>query len=371
MMWSRQGCLQRPSPKTGKDCLRRDFMPCGVEIRGIGGTGIAAAEWRIMQACSRLTDLFWRCLDAVCWHPEVRVRYRALLYWLSPLLLVNHRYRTKVGRLPNLKHPATFDEKLLWLMLYWRHPLKTQCGDKYTLRSYVEPRGWGHHLPKLLGVYEHSREIDFDTLPERFVLKCTHGCKFNIICKDKAALDRNEARRKLDAWMATDISQVAGEIHYAAMKPRIICEEFHEGHSGDLPVDYKVYCFGGKAYCTLVCHARGLRKRPLLDFYDLEWKKLSYNKESVRAERNIPKPAGFDEMVVAAEALSKPFPFVRMDYYSIQGRVVLGEMTFTPCACMDLGYTEQGQRELGALITLPPRLPATRISRWLCKQRGQ
>jgi hypothetical protein len=304
-------------------------------------------------------------------HPSVRARYRALLYWLSPLLLVNHRYRTKVGWVPNLKTPGTFNEKLLWLMLYWRHPLKTQCGDKYTLRSYVEQHGWGHLLPELLGVYGHSREIDFDALPAKFVLKCTHGSQFNIICKDSGALDRNEARRKLDKWMETDISKIAGEVHYADMKPRIICEQFLDDLSGDLPVDYKVYCFGGKAHCTLVCNARGLRKRPLLDFYDLEWKKLPYNKESVRADRNIPKPAGFDEMVVAAEALSKPFPFVRMDFYSIQGRVVLGEMTFTPRAGMNLDYTEQGQRELGALITLPPRLPATRIGRWLCKQRGQ
>ena len=312
-----------------------------------------------MRCLSQFTCALERRLAAATENPAICAQYRAFLCRISPRLLVNHRYQTKLGRVPDLKNPVTFDEKLLWLMLYWRHPLKTLCGDKYTLRSYVEQHGWGHLLPKLLGVYGHSREIDFEILPGRFVLKCTHGNKFNIICQDKARLDRRDACRQLDRWLATDISKIAGEIHYAAMKPRIICEEFLDDRSGGQPVDYKLYCFGGKVHCTLVCTRRGELKKPRSDFYDLEWKtRLPYDNSNMPPEREIPKPAGYGEMMAAAEALSKPFPFVRMDFYSIQGRAVLGEMTFTPCACMDLDYTDLAQQQLGDLITLPPRFPS-------------
>lgn len=285
--------------------------------------------------------------------------HEAFLYRLSPVLFAKHRYKKMIGRPLNLKTPETFDEKLLWLMLYWRHPLKTQCADKYAMRSYVQQHGWGHVLPELLGVYEHSSEIEFDALPERFVLKCTHGCGFNIICKDKAALDRVEAKHKLDAWMKVDMSKLAGEIHYASMKPRIICEPFFDDLAGELPCDYKVYCFDGKAHCTLVCQGRGSLSRTAFDLYDRDWKtKLPYSKSSLLADRNVPKPEAYGEIITAAEALSKPFPFVRMDFYSIQDKAVLGEMTFTPAGCIDTGYTELAQRELGALIALPPPLPS-------------
>jgi len=288
--------------------------------------------------------------------------YRTLLFRLSPVLLAKHRYRRILGRSPNFRNPQTFDEKLLWLMLYWQHPLKTQCGDKYTMRTYVQHRGWGHVLTKLLGVYENSDEIDFDTLPNKFVLKCTHGCGFNIICKDKAALDRHESRRKLDLWMASNISRIAGEEHYDSMKPRIICEEYLDDLVSKVPIDYKVYCFGGKAHCTLVCQERTLlNDQAIFDIYDREWNtKLPYSKSSLQANRKIPKPDAYEEIIDAAEVLAKPFPFVRMDFYSIQGRAVLGEMTFTPMGCIDPDYTDTAQQELGALILLPPPLPRRR-----------
>lgn len=281
-------------------------------------------------------------------------KFRACLYTLSPALLAKYSFLKVRGRLPNLKKPQSFDEKLQWLMLYWRHPLKTQCADKYAMRSYVEEHGLGHILPELLGVYEKSSEINFATLPERFVLKCTHGCGFNIICKSKNDLDWEDAKRKLDSWMKTDISKVCGEIHYAQMKPRIICECYLDDLSGGVPNDYKVYCFDGKAHCTMVCTERGEGERAKFDIYDRMWgEKLPYSKSSLHADRSIPKPEAFEEIIDAAERLSKPFPFVRMDFYSIKGKTLIGEMTFTPNGCIDTGYTDLAQRELGKLIKLP------------------
>jgi len=281
---------------------------------------------------------------------------RLILYNLSPVLLYKILFRRSKGRWPNLKKPRTFDEKLGWLMLYWRHPLKVKCADKYAVRSYVKEHGLEHMLPELLGVYEKSNEIDFDTLPERFVLKCTHGSKMNIICRNKRLLGLEEIKRKLDKWMKMDISKLAGEVHYALIKPRIICESYLDDLTGDLPCDYKVYCINGKAHCIMACTDRGSYGHAKFDFYDREWKnKLPYSKSSLLAKREIPKPEAYEEMIEAAEKLSKPFPFVRVDFYSINGKAIFGEMTFTPSNCIDMGYTEVAQNILGEMIKLPEK----------------
>ena len=156
-------------------------------------------------------------------------------------------------------------------MLFWRHRLKTRCADKYAMRSYVEEHGLGDLLPELLGVYESSAEIEFETLPDSFVLKCTHGSGCNIICGAKSALDCSEAQRRLDQWMRRDYSKVGGEIHYSLIKPRIIAESFLDDGTGAAPSDYKIYCFGGIAYCTMACTERATGK-PKFDFYDRAWR---------------------------------------------------------------------------------------------------
>jgi hypothetical protein len=284
--------------------------------------------------------------------------YRSLLCSMSPAWLVRHRYKLKMGKRLDLKSPTTFDEKLLWLMLHWKDPAKTRCADKYAVRSYVEEKGLGRLLARLLGVYERSTDIDYDALPDRFALKCNHGWGCNVICSDKSRLDRNETCRRLDKWLRTDFSRLTGEIHYAAIKPRIICEEFLGDGTGVVPIDYKIYCFHGRAHCTMVCTGRGLATGTKFDFYNRDWTaKLPYSRSSLLAQRSIAKPEGYDDMLLAAELLSAPFPFVRMDFYSVGGRVVFGEMTFTPDACVDTGYTDIAQRELGTLITLPEELP--------------
>jgi hypothetical protein len=286
--------------------------------------------------------------------------YAQILLNHFPQLYAQYRYKYTYGKKANLRNPATFDEKLLWLMLYWRHPLKTTCGDKYTLRSYVEKNGYSHVLPKLLGVYSHSSEIDFNLLPSKFVLKCSHGCSFNIFCSDKQTLDIKTTREKLDKWMAIDYSKNVGELHYADMKPMIICEEYLDELAGELPNDYKVYCFNGKAHCTMVAQGRdenGLTEK--FDIYNLAWDAKPpyyYSDADDDIERHIPKPEAYDEMIRVAEALSKPFPYVRMDFYSINGRAILGEMTFTPSGCIQKHYTPVAQKILGSLIELPPKI---------------
>lgn len=291
----------------------------------------------------------------------LRARSKAILYRLSPVLLAILRFRAVRGRWPNLEEPESFDEKLLWLMLFWRDPLKARCGDKYGLRGYVEEHDLGHLLPSLIGVYTSSSEIDFTSLPDRFVLKCTHGCKMNVLCRDKGSLDIEATKRKLEAWIKVDYGAAYGEVHYSKMVPRIICEVFLDGSKSELPSDYKVYCFSGKAHCTLACTERQPNGSAKYDFYDRAWRnKLSYGKSSLLSNRNISKPQSYDEMIDAAERLSKPFPFVRVDFYDIGGRAVIGEMTFTPAGCIDPGYTDAAQAELGRLVVLPP--PRSRLA---------
>lgn len=289
-----------------------------------------------------------------------QLRYSQFLLNNFPQLYAQYRYKRTYGTKADLRNPATFDEKLLWLMLFWRHPLKTECGDKYTLRAYVEKQGYGHVLPELLGVYNSSSEIDVNALPSKFVLKCTHGCGFNIICDDKQKLNINETRQKLDKWMKTDYSKSFGELHYASMKPRIISEQFLDDLASDRPNDYKVYCFNGKAHCTMVAQGRDENGRTeKYDIYDLDWnEKASYYNSVSQADidRHVPKPEAYDEMIAVAEALSKPFPYVRMDFYNINGKAVLGEMTFTPAGCIQKHYTPLAQNILGSLIKLPPKM---------------
>jgi hypothetical protein len=171
-------------------------------------------------------------------------------------------------------------------------------------------------------------------------------------------MDAGEAKKNLDAWLKADFSKAYGEIHYARIKPRILCEAYLGGRNGNLPDDYKVFCFHGKAHFTMVCTERKLNGYgATYEYYDREWgHKLPYSKSATHTDRMLPRPEAYDEMIHAADILSKPFPFVRMDFYCINGNAIIGEMTFTPAGCIDTGYTDAAQRSMGEWIKLPERL---------------
>ena len=225
------------------------------------------------------------------------------------------------------------------------------------MRAYAKQQGMEHLLPKVFCIYESVDAIDFSALPDRFVLKCTHGFKCNSFCRSKREYNVLGARHDLSRWMKTDYSLEEGEVHYAGMQPRVICEEFLEEPGHELPRDYKVFCFDGRAYCTMACQQREPNGKPRLDFYDLGWTAaLPYAAPDIKASQWIPKPAAYEEIIEAAERLAQPFPFVRIDFYSINGKAVLGEMTFTPGGCVSATYlTMAAQRELGSLLSLPQK----------------
>jgi hypothetical protein len=286
-----------------------------------------------------------------------------LLYRRSPVLLARCRYRSRIKRRLDLANPVRLDEKLVWLMLNWHDPLKTTCTDKLGMRAYVADRGYAELLSELYGVYERSSQIDFDSLPDSFVLKCNHGSRFNIVCPDKCKLDVESARLKLDRWLKQDFSLQCGELHYSGIEPRILCERYLGDSAGNLPRDYKLHCFHGRVEFTMVCSGRRLDGRAgWYDYYDRPWKKkLAFSKSGIHLERHVPEPASYSVMLKAAEALSSTFPYVRMDFFEINGAPILGEMTFTPAACTDSGYTDVAQT-MGALLTLPRGASATKSS---------
>jgi hypothetical protein len=281
--------------------------------------------------------------------------FHSLIYRISPVLVARHRYRLELGRRLPLDHPKTYDEKLMWLMLYWRHPLKSQCADKFGMRDYLKAHGYGHLLVDLLGTYENAADIDFASLPDRFVLKCTHGCGFNLFFHSKKDLDAVKVRRQLNRWLKQNYARRNGEVHYEDIHPRIVCEPFLDDGRGCAPIDYKMHCIHGKVVFTTVCAGRGPDGHgATYDHYDRDWQtQNAISKFGPSADRWHPQPLRYADMLEAAEALSAPFPFVRMDFYCVGDRILLGEMTFTPAGCLDPDLTDEAQIALGDLIQLP------------------
>jgi hypothetical protein len=279
--------------------------------------------------------------------------YFSILYATSPILACKYIYRHNMGKFLNLKNPKDFNEKLQWLNLYWQNPLVVKCTDKYEVREYAAKSGCEKILNKIYGVYDKTSEINWEKLPKKFALKCTHGCGFNIICDDKDKLDKDQTLEQLDKWLKIRIDKYLGEIHYSKIKPRIICEQYLETEAGLVPIDYKVYCFNGKPELVMVCTERITNLK--FHFVDLNWEKMNIGSETFNND-NIPiKPECFDEMIKYAEILSKPFPFVRIDFYNYNRKPILGEMTFTPGACMSDYYNETGLQLLGEMLKLPAK----------------
>lgn len=276
-----------------------------------------------------------------------------LLVRSFPVLANKYIYLTVTGKKLNLKDPKDFNEKLQWLNLYWQHPLLTKCADKFEVREYVKNCGCGDSLNELYGVYEDAARLEWNRFPEKFVLKCTHGCGFNIICDGKEKPDIQRETAKLRKWLKVDYSLHAGEFHYSKIKPRIICERYLETDSGFLPDDYKIYCFNGTAKVILVCTDRTTGVK--FAYMDPEWNRMDLGREKYNTEKIPARPNSMDIMIKYAEILSKPFPFVRVDFYEYRGKPVFGEMTFTPGKGAAVCYREEGLKKLGDMLELPDK----------------
>ncbi len=269
---------------------------------------------------------------------------------INPVLGSKLFYYTKFKKRLRLDNPISFNEKLMYIKLfnYNNNRLVWECSDKYRVRDYALKHGLkDKNLTKIISVFKDVDEIDFKKLPNKFALKCSHGCGFNIICTDINKLDQEIVKKQLKKWLKTKFGYETAEVHYNHVKPVIICEEFIENKDNKYPVDYKLYCFHGKVEVVLVCKDR--EKEYTTHFYDKDWNKiiLRDNQEN----NDIEKPKSFMEMINYAEELSKEFPFVRVDFYEMNNTPILGEMTFTPAACVG-NYTEEGDKYLSSFLKI-------------------
>ena len=285
--------------------------------------------------------------------------FKQTLTKISPKLNTRVIYLMKFKRPIKLKHPITLDEKIQWLKFntYYKNPLVTQCADKYAVRQYVEQCGCGEILNELYGVYDRIEDIPWETLPNQFVIKWNFGCGQNLIVFDKNILDITETCKRLREWYKTKDTfyLTYSEMQYRGIPPKLVCERLIETESGSLPVDYKLYCFNGFAHCVLVCIGRDTSGHGTkYYFFDRNWNLLRYNKTGKDAPLGftIPKPQGVDLLFEYADKLSKPFPFVRADFYLEKANVIFGELTFTPCGGFDVNRLPEAQSLFGKMVKI-------------------
>ncbi|MBQ6249941.1 MAG: glycosyltransferase [Oscillospiraceae bacterium] len=265
-------------------------------------------------------------------------------------------YKRVTGDELDLDNPKTCNEKLQWLKLYDATPLKTRLADKYLVRDWVKEKIGEEYLIPLLGVWDSFDEIDFDKLPNQFALKANHGSAWNIIVKDKATFDRAEAKKKFDTWMHQNFAFRWGmELHYMNIPPKIIAEQYMENL--DQLIDYKVWCSDGKARFIWVDTDRFTAHKRTL--FTLDWERLpiTMGDHYPMDTRDIPKPVNLEKMIRFAELMCQDFCQVRVDFYEVDGKLYFGEMTFTSTSGTDRTNPRSFERELGDLITLPPKSP--------------
>ena len=279
---------------------------------------------------------------------------RGYLNWMPDAMYLKLCYRSAFHRKLDLSNPKTYNEKLQWMKLYDRNPLYRTLVDKYVVREYVAKHvGEEYLIPQVGGPWSSPDEIDFDALPEQFVLKCSHGSTTNIICKDKRKLDVEAARAKLKKWLGMSWYWYGREWPYKDMKPCIYAEKYMEDEEVGELRDYKFFCFGGKSHYVLVSTNRGSGKHTCGDFFDMDYCHMPFHKKHPNAEVLPAKPRNFEEMRDLAEKMSKDLPAVRIDLYDVNGRIYFGEYTFYSASGFGPFQPEEWDEKLGALIPLP------------------
>lgn len=262
---------------------------------------------------------------------------------------VQEMYYEKLGKRLDWNYLSTYNEKIQWIKIHGITPMMTKLTDKYAVREWVKVKIGEKYLIPLIGVWDKFDDIDVEVLPERFALKCTHGCAWNEIVRDKRIWDIAEAKKKFERWMGINFAfKGALQMQYRDIVPHIIAEEYLENADGDL-YDYKFWCMGGKVEFIMFLseRANGLK----MNNYDRDWNLLPFTYNYPNSEKIIPRPEQLDKMIEIAERLAKGFPHVRVDLYQLNnGEIKFGEMTFTSCNGMCKWNTEDIDYTLGNLL---------------------
>jgi hypothetical protein len=261
-------------------------------------------------------------------------------------------FLASTGEELDLKEPKTFNQKIQWLKVYDSTPEKTLLADKYLVRGWIEKTIGAQYLVPLLGVWDNFDDIDFSKLPTKFALKCNHGSHWNIIVNDIKSFDKEKAKKKFDYWMSLNYAFIEGfEMHYKDIPPKIIAEEYMENSNGEM-YDYKFFCFSGKVkYIQFLAErTNGLK----MAYFDTNWVKQPFVNNHPMIKEHIPKPDNLREMIEIAEKLAERFSFVRVDLYRLNdGKILFGEMTFTPASGTQNWIPSSTNNMLGNLLKLP------------------
>ncbi|XLS28029.1 ATP-grasp fold amidoligase family protein [Flavobacteriaceae bacterium M23B6Z8] len=274
--------------------------------------------------------------------------------FLPPEFYVKIYYEYYTGKKLNLENPKEFNEKIQWLKVYYKPKILNTLVDKHAVKAYVKEKIGEKYLNETLAVFDKVGDVNFDALPDQFVIKGVHGCHFNLIVEDKSKMDVFKSRLKLFKWMHKNQYYRGGlEWAYKDVKPRLLAEKYLSEMGKGAISDYKFYCFDGEPRFLQIDLERGNEANQRC-FYDVDWKKTDFNKGAVATyEGTLEKPENFEEMVTVARKLADKFPFVRVDLYNINGRIVFGEMTFYPGDGRIDFTPDRYNKIVGDMITLP------------------
>ena len=269
--------------------------------------------------------------------------YLEMMYWLN------------LGKKLNLKHPVTFNEKLQWLKLYNHNPAYTVMVDKVKAKEYVAKLIGEEHIIPTLGVWDDPDDIDFDALPNQFVLKCNHNSGTGMcICRDKSKLDIEKVKAELRKGLKENYFMRWREWPYKNVPRKILAEKFMVDESGTELTDYKWFCFNGEPFMMYVSHDNA--EHATTDFFDMNYNRLPLRMKDPNSDNPPTKPKEFEEMREYAKVLSRHIPFLRVDFYVISHKVYFGELTFFDSTGMAKFSPEEWDEKLGKLIVLPPHI---------------
>lgn len=270
-------------------------------------------------------------------------------------IYLRYEFKKQLGYSLNLKEPRTFNEKLQWLKLYDRKDLYSTMVDKYAVKEYVSAIIGKEHIIPTLGVWQRFEDIDFSTLPNKFVLKCTHDSGGLVICRDKNTLDFDAAKKKINRSLHTNYYYVGREWPYKNVKPRIIAEQYMEDSTTAELRDYKFFCFNGVAKCYKVDFDRFVAHKANYFTPDGELMKIGEEICPPDFNKEIPVPENLEKMKEFAEKLSAEHPFLRADFYDVDGKVYFGELTFYPASGFGKFIYDGNDELLGSWIKLPEK----------------
>lgn len=289
------------------------------------------------------------------WEMFMNKALRNVLKLLPDKMFLQIYYKKNMKRFIDFKHPKSFNEKIQWLKVYDRKPLYNKIADKYEVRDYVRNILGENYLIPIYGVYNNFSEIDFDKLPNQFVIKCTHDSGSVVVCRDKSNFDLEKARIKIELGLRHNAYDYAREWQYKDIKPRIIVEKYLEQEDGETIIDYKFFCFNGEPKFFYISQGLENHATARISFYDLDGCKMPFRRTDYEEFEKDKLPSRKDDMINLSRKVAQAIdsPFIRVDFYQINGKIYFSEFTLHPCSGVMPIEPREWDYVLGDWLILP------------------